>query len=297
MCRPPTQEKPPMLPPAAGSSGAEQPALSFSDLPLPHPLVKQMIAQYAKHIRKDGVYLGLGDLALFARQEEVAVLTHHWVEKTWGQPGPISLNQRLQNVTGDTSEFVDGSHSSKTWVVSFTSSTFARGSFFSLNHAMPLLHKEQIGDEWEKVTSATMTKMKGKLTKVKKKLEAWSEDSEDEALHESMVMRLEFLEQKNLFYQALISDGYFPVDVPGDGNCLLWSMACLRLGPGSLKKGPGEKEIAQMRKACGCQSDRKTIYIDSLWVIVVELEELFRNIKQVVYGQLLVDVGFGTLNL
>ena len=25
MCRPPTQEKPPMLPPAAGSSGAEQP--------------------------------------------------------------------------------------------------------------------------------------------------------------------------------------------------------------------------------------------------------------------------------
>ena len=77
-------------------------------------------------------------------------------------------------------------------------------------------------------------------------------------------MRLEFLEQKNLFYQALISDGYFPVDVPGDGNCLLWSMACLRLGPGSLKKGPGEKEIAQMRKACGCQSDRKTIYIDSL---------------------------------
>ena len=25
------------------------------------------------------------------------------------------------------------------------------GSFFSLNHAMPLLHNEQIGDEWEKV--------------------------------------------------------------------------------------------------------------------------------------------------
>ena len=239
-----------------GSNGA--PFLSFSDLPLPHPLVKQMVSQYAKSICDDGFYLGLGDLALLAREDEVAVETHHWVDSSWGQPGPKSLSDRLQDFMGDNAAAfgqpvgLDGSASSKTWVVSFTSASFARGSFFSLNHVMPLLKKELIGDQWEKVTSETMSKMKGKLDKVKKKLEAWSDDSEDEALYESMMTRLQFLQQKMHFYQTLISDGYFPIDVPGDGNCLLWSVACLRKGASSLTKEPRAKDIKQMRKACGC---------------------------------------------
>ena len=241
----------------ASHGNGDAPALCFSDLPLPHPLVKQMIAQYAKHMRKDGFFLGLGDLALFACQEKVGVLTHHWVDRNWGEPGPLSLNQRLQSFTGEENEFVPGPLDASPWVVSFTSCTFARGSFFSLNHAMPLLHKDDIGDGWEKMTSDTISKMQAKLKKLQMKLDAWSADSDGDEAHESLTMRFQQLEQKVFFYQTLITQGYFPVDVPGDGNCLLWSMACLKKGPGCLKIEPSEKEVKEMRKARGCQMASK----------------------------------------
>ena len=90
-----------------------------------------------------------------------------------------------------------------------------------------------MGHVWEEVVPATLKKFQKRIASTIKKLEVESEDSDsgNEARKASLREQLDSLQQKKLFLDVLTEMDLFPSDVPGDGNCLLWSVLALQAGP------------------------------------------------------------------
>lgn len=198
-----------------------------------------------------GVYLGLGDLALFTHNMDVTVYTFHWDDEHHGVPMRSTLTEMLTMLTNrDDFAKNDVKHqdaSDKTWNVVWTQANHERGPFLRLNHAMPLFARVQMLEEWKDKVARVQTKSEQKINKIKKQIEESSDDS-DCGMEHSFRDLLETLKLKQQFYDTFIAGDYLPSDVPGDGNCLLWTMSCLQRGPGKQQDLVSKDRVAEMRR-------------------------------------------------
>ena len=215
--------------------------------------VKASQGCYSDHISKNGVYLGPGDLAMLATEKGADVCTLHWDDEVAGVPPAVSLPERIKGLASidgalwETQKEKDQPEAS--WTVAWLCSNFVRGGFLRMNHSMPLVPKEQVPD-WDQVSKTVLEKLSRKVKKAESKCQNCSEssDGEAEAVMASLIERRNILQQKQLFFETMITSGRLPLDVPGDGNCLIWSLACLMKGVCDIKNLPDEKTVAALRK-------------------------------------------------
>lgn len=189
---------------------------------------------YAERAVTDGFYLGIGDFALLATVYNVTPTCLHFDDERAGFPELVNVRDRVGNLLDPNwceSTFPADLASDKTWTVAWCRSDYKRGKFTELNHAIPLFSKAQVGDDWASMVQLLCDKIKQRAAKIQKQLDQVSDDS-DGAIETSLQFRLSILENKLQMFQLLIENGFMPVDVPADGNCLLWSVRCLHAGVG-----------------------------------------------------------------
>lgn len=67
----------------------------------PDPRISSVMLQYAKHIRKDAVYMGLGDLAAYAFTRKKDVMLLYFDDESTGAPVTRSLFDAKKAPLGD----------------------------------------------------------------------------------------------------------------------------------------------------------------------------------------------------
>ena len=73
-------------------------------------------------------------------------------------------------------------------------------------------------------------KVKKRISSCEKRLREMADDESDGEFVESLRQQLELWKRKKRFTESVIQLGYLPCDVPGDGNCGLWTLAALQSG-------------------------------------------------------------------
>ena len=213
--------------------------------------------EYVKLIAVEGHFLGLADLALLAGEQVSNIQVLHWdSELPDGCPAVRQLGQTLNLVMEEqlfqTKDGLDPADH-LTWTFACTSATFERGAFLSMNHFVPLFTAQQVGERWQTDTTAILENQRRRIAKLKKKIDLLSQDSEeDEAIHESLMHRLTVLQNQHVFWQTMITAGYLPIDVPADGDCLLWSYRCLK-GGAHIRLNLTNKDSVRDVRADTCQ--------------------------------------------
>ena len=191
---------------------------------------------YAKMIAQNGTFLGLPEIAMLAEREKKNVLLLYYDNDFEDVPTLTPLAQVLFSFTGGALGSADGELSDMasldTWVLAACRADFVKAPFQQLNHYMPVWTKKQMGsDDFEKTMKHSLAKIDKKILSLNKKLERDSDDSMDEALQESILPHIGWNHRRKAFFQNLEEMGLLPVEVPGDGNCLLWSVVSLLAGP------------------------------------------------------------------
>ena len=128
--------------------------------------------QYAQHVRSDGVFVGLADLALLslARGKDMQVVYHD--NENVGLPvaRPLFgiLNSLLEGFDGAPKFKADipDPNCPSTWIIACCRADFKRGHFQSLNHFVPVYPKVQLGDCWDKYSASLKDPVEGHCLKM-----------------------------------------------------------------------------------------------------------------------------------
>lgn len=188
---------------------------------------------YAKHIAKPGEHLGLLDVGLLAAARHKDILLMYYDNEKIGPPVLRSLLDILRDVTDGVADFQGPCHpdpsQATTWVMAIMKGDFSRGAFSELNHFMPLYPRVQAGEDWDGLVEKLKTKHDGRMRRAQDAINANAEDS-DEDLKKSAMDHLATLHLKKQFMEDVISAGFLPAIVPGDGDCALWSLQCVAAG-------------------------------------------------------------------
>lgn len=205
-------------------------------------------------MRENGVYLGYGDLALLAGKHEAEVWCLQWLE---GSSADLkSLWGDLRQLKGMNRHTTQGQkpnlQSASTWVIAWVRADYKMGeNAYDLNHTLPLFSRDQLGEEFEQVTAALLDKEHRRLTRLQKQLEICDE-TEDPHLVLSIRDHIELSKSKSAFFREMVARGLAPMDVPADGNCTLWSVACFLAGCFDAKLGQKDQVASLRQEHFGC---------------------------------------------
>ena len=201
-------------------------------------------------ISADGKFLGWGDLYVLAAKygAEIACLSYDNDE-----PELTPLRTRLCGLNGmpHAQQELDLSLHT-TWLVGWCKANFERDSFQHLNHAIPLYSRAQIGDEWSKLLETWTSRHRQRVGNLMKQIQMFQDEDEDDqdvAILASLQERVDILEKKEVFFQRMFRMDLMPVDVLGDGNCLLRSILALRAGWNINKNLVTAEKIFGLRQA------------------------------------------------
>ena len=205
--------------------------------------------KYAKHISQMGRYLGLADLSLMSQLSGHKVLCVNWTSEHSEFPPLIDLDETLFSMHGRVEAPVPRDND-KTWVIAWCRANYEKGALgaLSLNHALPLFPREELGDLWDEFATPLRKKHMQRWQKLEAQLNAMSDESDEEdALRESFIEKVDLFKRKADFFNTLMDHGWLPVDVPCDGNCLLWSLEVLRAGFVEQMKGLTNEKVKDKR--------------------------------------------------
>ena len=213
--------------------------------------------EYSNFIARDGRYLGVMDLA---------VLCAHWkscptcIFYDLGfqdlpelKPLPLVLHGLTGGLNMPEIPVAEDRSDPKCWFLVACRADFVRDDFQKLNHWLPAWPKEQLEDFWVPLTQSCLSKLQKKIGSAVKRLQSESADSDDD-LKFSLQDQLDLLMRKQEMFQKLINMDLFPVDVLGDGNCLLWALDGLKAGPSVRTSLSTGQRASEMRKET-CEMD------------------------------------------
>lgn len=169
-----------------------------------------------------------------------------WDNENNGVPSATSLGQCLEQLSGgalgEAFASVPDAGPEHVWTIAWCRATYERGECLTLNHSLPMFSQRQYNNPemWKQHVAELEKTLNDKIDRVRRKLELVGDDSDDEIMH-SYRDRLNQLERQKRCFGTFMGGGWLPVDVPCDGNCLLWSI--LR-----LKDGYHMKHISQSGK-------------------------------------------------
>lgn len=196
---------------------------------------------YAAHVAKNGVYLGELDLALLAGREGPPIYpTLAYWDSDGLQIRPLSTMLADFLGLGMREKLELGNM--ETYVMLKCRADLVPGSVTELNHYIPVWHEKQLGQErfvlCQKIIEADVAVRKlainEKLVEVSR---AHGDPEWADAALAGLLMDEKHLESEEKLNQELFMNGLVPFQVPGDGNCLLWSWLALEHGPDCILDG------------------------------------------------------------
>ena len=128
-------------------------------------------------------------------------------------------------------------------------------------------------------------KVKKRMESCRRRLKQMDQDESDEEYVESLRHQLEIWERKQEFINSVVGLGFLPCDVPGDGNCALWTLSALQAGCFIRTATSTLEKTMQLRQDIG-QNGRKILS----WVLV------WLEAKKLTNQQLYVESLYGKKN-
>ena len=185
----------------------------------------------------DGTYISLLDLLLLAsaRDKELVCLLFDDREKVECR----SLRHILEEIKNvkieDMKESPDLS-SPNTWIIIGCKANFERGSVIHLNHFLPGWHKAQLGKDRQLSLLGSMKEImvrEAKLVREAADLDVQEKDGKLdslmlETLRNDLEMRKADLQREDTTKKVIQELSIVCKDVPGDGNCGLWTILALQ---------------------------------------------------------------------
>lgn len=89
-------------------------------------------------------------------------------------------------------------------------------------------------------------KVRKRVGSCERRLKEMTQDESDDEFLESLKDQLELWKRKQGFIDSVIGLGFLPCEVPGDGNCALWTLCALL---GALSEQPHQ----QRRREWHCE--------------------------------------------
>lgn len=214
--------------------------------------------RYSQHISQNGQFLGLADIALLSTSLECNVVCAHFDNEAEGFPSLVPLFEKLSYITDGMFRWVGqpmeqvNMHSEHTCVLGFCQASFEKSEFQLLNHAFVLHPRAQMDEKvWQERREALLQKLKGRVAKFRARLD--DPDSDDEpAVQQSLKDRHDLCLRKQHLFETCLQANFIPVDVPCDGNCVLWSMLNRKCAGHRQELAGSAGEVQKMRTAT-CQ--------------------------------------------
>ena len=136
-------------------------------------------------------------------------------------------------------------NSPSTWVFAVCHNTFERVSFTRLNHFLPLYPRSQLNEEWDPMTSKLAKNLDDAISRTRDHMNGLQ--FVDAAMAKSLEQHLGRLERKRVFYNEAFKLDLMPAEVPGDGNCALWTLLAVRSGCFVQSALSTEERVAELR--------------------------------------------------
>lgn len=207
-------------------------------------------AAYAKEVQRSGFYLGLLDLALLGikKKKEIRLVFH---DDDFKDAPPIkNLKEVISVMYPDAGPCFNFESDSAPWYIGVTKANYARAPQRQLDHFVALFLKEEIGDGmWDLVTSSHEKKFQKRYDFLLRQIQ--ENDDSDEEFVRSLYDHFQPLENQKAFVNAMKTLSLRSVLVPGDGNCALWTILALEVGPVAGNQVGTMQEVMELRKdAC-----------------------------------------------
>ena len=230
-------------------------------------VLERMVLQYSRQIAMDKQWLGLLDLALLSKGRKKNIMVCYFDDSFQGLPSSRSLLEMLHHPTGgrlgSPAEVHAPLDSIDTWVFVACSADYSRKAVSQLNHWMPAWPKAQIGEHWDALVQHGKNKMDKKVKSLQARISGVdSDDSEAEGIKASLEETLEKQERRRHFYEMMFLAELFPVEVPADGNCMLWTFHALAQGPTVRTSLSTHEKVTELRAAAWRQSE---LYEGMIW--------------------------------
>lgn len=224
---------------------------------------------YAKHIGRAGIYLGVYDLYMIAEAWNKEVALIYFDKDVVDAPTKRSLQQSVWRLTGGLLGSLDhaapGPNDREAFTLVAVRADYVQDEINTINHFMPAWTESQLQDHWQPLCDILFQKVEKRIASTKGKLQALEVQSDSEgdqpdehieALKCSLEANLRMLERKQHFQRVMFGAGLCPLEVPGDGDCLLSSLTSLQAGPvvraSLLSK---DRVNALRRETCHCNSE------------------------------------------
>ena len=216
-------------------------------------MIQKLCAQYCQLIGKSGCYLGLADLAMLSIEHNKQVMVLLLGDE---DPELKSLKLMLPSPVAGMETHADSPDISShgTWCFAFCSCDFKPHQLHQWGlrgHFLPLFPRELELFHWDREVADLQSKLQHRVQKLEAKVASMKDDSsEDESAVSDVSIQLTSALQKQKLFQALLRMNLFPADVPGDGDCCLWSIHCLQNGIFRFPKvAPSSASVVELRKA------------------------------------------------
>ena len=202
------------------------------------------------------MYLGLLDLALVAmsRDKERVVFCYDDDDQLHLQSMGEIANALVFPMTIEGFESSSGRHDPQnTWYVCAARHDWTKGPFQSLNHFMPCWHKDQVPKHvWDFVKCKADSDVASSRLEMAQILATHAQNPGapsdlTEASFRSVLDKYTVLEKKEIFFSEAERVGLVCQEVPGDGDCGIWSLLALESGPSH--EGHTAGDVKLMRTA------------------------------------------------
>eukprot|EP00435_Cladocopium_sp_Y103_P057360 s553_g19.t1 len=174
-----------------------------------------------------GEELDVADLAVLATAKKFEIFVAH----DWANSEALPFRRLREYIVemqpGCEAAFGDDNQDALSWVVILCNARF--DPFGDTNHFVPAFPAEELGDEqFEQLRGVSLAETDARIEQLRVGCEMDVETEEDLMLRHDYEMTWEHMKAWKLFQERCYKSKLHPVEVLGDGNCLLWSLKCLK---------------------------------------------------------------------
>ena len=193
------------------------------------------IARYAEKVKSDGFYLSFVDMFLFVEEKEASIryVIHEEGKLLEPESALLAIQQMLpKEMDIEKHCSAHDPSSPMCWHFLLCKFDFSSDQLCNLQHWVPCFYKDCVGeDTWAACIQMYTSSLEERKLQIEANIiESMQNDAEDkmqDACLEAHLEAQEHLQLEEKTFKGLHSMNLFPVQVPGNGNCGVWSLlAC-----------------------------------------------------------------------
>ena len=183
--------------------------------------------EHAKEVGQMDEELDVADLAVLSAFNQFEIFVAH----DWPNDSVLPFN-RLRNYIVELNPaceaaFGPDNRDALTWIVILCNAFY--DPYGATNHFVPAFTAEELGDEqFDQLREIGLAETDARLDELKAGCEMDVETDEDLALRNDYQITWQHVKAWRAFQERCYKSKLHPVEVLGDGNCMLWSLKCLK---------------------------------------------------------------------